>query len=125
MYVFVLYRDLLYVRREEIPFSVCEKLNEASAMLTPAEIISLRVKTVACAKRIFHMGKRIATLEARVTKLEELLSTQPADACPYCGERSLRMSHAGHVRGSPPNAWRYETWACGKCGRQDQRAKQF
>lgn len=50
------------------------------------------VRIVGWTKRIFSIAKRVATLEARITELELRLDRQPADACPYCGERAMRMS---------------------------------
>jgi uncharacterized protein with PIN domain len=67
--------------------------------------------------RLFAIGKRIATLEERVSALEEELKTAPADACPYCGERSMRLKHQSGLMGNPGQQWTEDTWTCDKCRR--------
>jgi uncharacterized protein with PIN domain len=68
---------------------------------------------------VFVLGKRIATLEERVTALEEALKSAPADACPYCGERALRLTHQNLMAmGNHPKRWTEETWTCGKCNKE-------
>jgi uncharacterized protein with PIN domain len=67
---------------------------------------------------VFVLGKRIATLEARVTALEEALQKQPPDACPYCGERAMRLTEQSGLLGNQGSQWTEETWTCGKCGKR-------
>jgi hypothetical protein len=69
---------------------------------------------------LWRLGKRIATLEERVTALEEQLkSAAPPDACPYCGERALRLTHQNlTVMGSHPKTWTEETSTCAKCNKE-------
>jgi hypothetical protein len=64
---------------------------------------------------IFKLGKRIATLESRVTALEETLKTAPADACPFCGELAMRLTEQSRLLGNPGQQWTDETWTCEKC----------
>jgi hypothetical protein len=74
---------------------------------------------------LWKMGKRIATLEERVTALEEQLKNGPipADACPYCGERALRLTEQSRAQGSHPKRWIEEYWTCGKCGKEYTKHK--
>jgi hypothetical protein len=66
--------------------------------------------------QVFAYGKRIATLEDRVTQLEARLSKQPGDACPYCGELAMRLTKQhSMVKGDHPKRWTEETWTCGEC----------
>jgi hypothetical protein len=68
------------------------------------------------AGKVFAYGKRIATLEDRVSELEARLNKQPGDACPYCGERSMRLTKQHYmVKGDHPKRWTEETWTCGEC----------
>lgn len=63
-------------------------------------------------------AKRYATLEARIAALEELLKTCPAEGCPYCGVRAMRLEKQNRmVRGDSPNLWRDDEWKCGACGK--------
>ena len=55
-----------------------------------------------CHKARRQTDCRAATLEARVTALEEALAKQPADVCPYCGERAVRVLH---VAGRDHRSW--------------------
>jgi len=66
---------------------------------------------------IFQIGKRIATLEERVTALEELLKKQPAEACSYCGERAVRLTAQSGLLGNPGKQWTEDTWTCAACNR--------
>jgi hypothetical protein len=68
-------------------------------MLTPAEGHVLS-RVLAWGKKTFALAKQIATLEARVAALEESLGKQPADACPFCGERAMRKTRAGPLMGA-------------------------
>jgi hypothetical protein len=65
---------------------------------------------------LWRLGKRIATLEERVTALEQQLKTAPADACPYCGERAMRLTkQPSMIKGDHPKRWTEEIWTCGAC----------
>jgi hypothetical protein len=65
---------------------------------------------------LWKLGKRIATLEERVTALEDALKTAPPDACPYCGKRALRLTSQGtFAMGDHPKRWTEGTWTCGEC----------
>jgi DNA-directed RNA polymerase subunit RPC12/RpoP len=65
---------------------------------------------------LWRLGKRIATLEERITALEQQLKTAPADACPYCGERAMRLAKQHYmVKGDHPKRWTEEDWICGSC----------
>jgi uncharacterized protein with PIN domain len=67
---------------------------------------------------LWRLGKRIATLEERVSTLEDALKTAPPEACPYCGERAQRLSHQSlTAMGTHPKRWTEETWTCGKCNK--------
>ncbi len=70
------------------------------------------------ADRLFKYGKQLATLEERVTALENALKTMPPEACPYCGERSMRLKWQSPLYGDPGKQWTEETWACNKCGKE-------
>jgi hypothetical protein len=77
-------------------------------------------------KRVWLYITRVAALEKRVTKLEEALAKQPADACPRCGERALRAETAGGVtKGEPPKQYREDTWKCEKCRWRERRVVYF
>ncbi len=89
-------------------------------MLTPAEM-SYGAKAVGWAKRIFLIGKRIAMLETRVTALEAALGKQPPEACPFCGERAMRMTDPGHLLGDQGRQWYVEVWTCEKCTKEQPR----
>jgi uncharacterized protein with PIN domain len=66
--------------------------------------------------QVFAYGKRIATLEDRVTQLETRLSKQPGNACQYCGELVMRLTKQYNmVKGDHPKRWTEETWTCGVC----------
>ncbi|MFZ2065267.1 MAG: hypothetical protein WAV27_04735 [Xanthobacteraceae bacterium] len=62
-------------------------------------------------------AKRYAELEQRVTALENALKTQPADVCPYCGERAMRLKEQSGLMGDPGKQWKREFWHCDKCGK--------
>jgi hypothetical protein len=66
---------------------------------------------------VFALGKRIATLEERVTHLEETLKTAPAESCPFCGARAQRLTHQSLPMGNPGKQWIEETWNCTECKR--------
>lgn len=89
-------------------------------MTTPIEVGAAK-KTFDWLKNgatyVFKLAKRIATLEERVTALEEALKTAPADACPYCGEHNMRLKYQSGLMGNPGQQWTEDTWTCDKCGR--------
>jgi len=66
---------------------------------------------------IFRLVKRIATLEERVTALENALKKQPPDSCPYCGERGMRLAEQSALLGNQGSQWTEEDWNCEKCGK--------
>jgi uncharacterized protein with PIN domain len=89
-------------------------------MVTPAEIGTGRaafnwIKN--WAGKVFQYGKRVATLEERVATLEQVLKTMPPDACPYCGERAMRLKEQSGVLGNQGTQWIEEDWRCEKCGK--------
>ena len=73
---------------------------------------------------IFALGKRIATLEARVTQLEAALGKQPAEACPYCGERAMRKTQEGRLLGGS-SKWKQDIWTCETCNKSEVRVVRF
>jgi uncharacterized protein with PIN domain len=89
-------------------------------MVTPVET-TITGKVFDWGKRwathIFQFGKRIATLEERVTALEEALKKAPAEACSYCGERAVRLSKQSVLKGEPGKQWTEDTWTCSACGK--------
>jgi hypothetical protein len=93
-------------------------------MTTPVEV-HFGTKALAWAKgafaQIFAIGKRVATLEARVTALEQALGKQPPDACPFCGERAMRMIDAGFLLGEQGKQWWEDVWTCEKCAKRQVR----
>jgi uncharacterized protein with PIN domain len=99
-----------------------------SAMTTPIEA-HIGAKGLGwirqAATYVFKFGKRIATLEERVTALEDALKKQPADACPYCGERGMRLSKQSLLMGDPGKQWTQDVWTCEKCGRKETRRKKL
>lgn len=88
--------------------------------MTPAER-QLFFHAVDWAKRVFAIGKRVATLEARVLALEDALGKQPADACHFCGERAMRKTASGHLMGDQGRQWWQDVWTCEKCGKTETR----
>jgi ribosomal protein L37AE/L43A len=76
-------------------------------------------------KQAFAFGKRYASLESRITAVEAALKKRPPDACPKCGERSMRLSKTWGVKGSSPNEYRIDDWQCGSCGHYEQRHVYF
>jgi ribosomal protein L37AE/L43A len=102
------------------PFSTCENLNESSAMATLMEG-HVFGKLTGWAKNAFTLVKRVATLEARVTALEQGKGgTTPYD-CPYCTERGMRKTKDGRVLGGAPYKWKEDVWTCQKCGKTEVR----
>jgi uncharacterized protein with PIN domain len=91
-------------------------------MVTPIELSTFtRVldRLKGAATYLWRLGTCIATLEERVTHLEEALKTAPAAACPYCGERAMRLRDQDlTVRGDRPKRWTEETWTCSKCNKE-------
>jgi hypothetical protein len=71
---------------------------------------------------VFRLAKRIATLEERVTALENALKTMPPDACPFCGERAMQMIEAGtYAKGPGPKKWWTDVWKCQAGGKEQER----
>jgi ribosomal protein L37AE/L43A len=70
------------------------------------------------ADKLFKYGKRIATLEERVSALENALKTLPPEACPFCGERAMRLQEQSGLMGDPGKQWTEEIWRCEKCGKK-------
>jgi hypothetical protein len=98
------------------------------AMTTPIEVhAGARVlgQIKHAATYIFQLGKRIATLEGRVTILEAALAKQPADACPFCGERAMRKTVDGRLFGGAPNQWKEDSWTCNVCNQTEKRVIRF
>ena len=89
--------------------------------VTPIEI-SFGAKAIGFVRkywgRVFVSPKRVATLEERITALEESLKAAPPDACPYCGERAMRLFRQSGVMGNPGKQWTEEDWVCGKCDKK-------
>jgi hypothetical protein len=84
-------------------------------------------KAVAWARHVFALGRRIATLEERVTALEEALETQPPRACPYCGQRAMRMLDQRGPLGDPGKQWMEDLWLCTNeaCKKRYREAKKI
>ena len=93
--------------------------------MTIGSEISLGTKIWGWAKQVVLIGKRIATLEARVTALEEALAKQPADACPFCGERGMRMTSKCVLLGDQGSQWWEEYWTCEKCAKSETRHRKL
>jgi hypothetical protein len=92
-------------------------------MVTPIDTVWWG-KALKWTTAIFKYGKRIATLEARVSALEEARGKQLPDACPYCGERGMRMVRQGRFMGGREK-WREDDWTCQKCGKTERRGLRF
>lgn len=69
--------------------------------------------------------EKIAHLERRVTAIEDQLGKIPADACPFCGERTMRMKSTHGPLGSIGNQYQQECWKCSSCNQQEPRIKRF
>jgi uncharacterized protein with PIN domain len=65
------------------------------------------------------------SLLERMTALETALQSCPGEACPYCGERTLRLKKASGPIGSGRGTWRRETWVCEACGKEDWRHRNY
>ena len=78
-------------------------------------------------KRGAKLTVKVATLEARVTALEEALAKQPADVCPYCGERAVRMTRSlgAIIDPGATTQWKKEWWTCAKCGQENEQLRKF
>jgi hypothetical protein len=88
-------------------------------MVTPVEVGAVK-KSLDWAKgavtSLWRLGKRIATLEERVSALEIESKSVPADGCPYCGERAMRLVFQNPtIMGDRPKQWTEETWFCVDC----------
>jgi len=77
------------------------------------------------AGKLFKYGKRLATLEERVTALEAALKTMPPKACPFCGEREMRLTEQSMVKGDPGKQWTEDYWTCAKCGKEYRETKKL
>ena len=76
------------------------------------------------AKSVFAYGKRIATLEARVSALEaDLHGEHPPEVCEFCGRRGMRKTLSYDP--TDFNEKRKEVWRCEKCGRTEDRIVRF
>jgi hypothetical protein len=111
------------------PFSARENsIVEWSTMTTPVETY-VGKKTLDSIKHgamyVFKLGRRIATLEARVTELEAKLAKRLPDGCPKCGEMAMRVTSNWGINGSPPNQWRQDEWKCEKCEYHEPRIVRF
>jgi hypothetical protein len=89
-------------------------------MVTPVEasagnVVIRWIKS--SADKLFKYGKRIATLEERVSALENALKTMPPEACPFCGERAMRLKEQSGLLGNQGKQWTEEDWLCEKCGK--------
>jgi hypothetical protein len=74
--------------------------------------------------RVFAYSKQIAMLEARVSALEATLAKQPADACPFCGDRAMRKTQdALHWSGA--KQWKQDVWTCQACKKTEIRVVHF
>ena len=76
-------------------------------------------------KAMSETPARVETLEQKVAKLEAEVASfhgkRPADVCPKCGERAVRLSKTHLRMGSFPNEHHYEDWGCQKCDFREQR----
>jgi hypothetical protein len=95
---------------------------------TPADV-GLIAKSYAFVRKyaglVFTIGKRIATLEQRVSDLEARLSKQPPNACPYCGEREMRKTYESTIQGDDRNQSRIDVWTCKACNETEKRVVRF
>jgi hypothetical protein len=100
-----------------MPFSACEKSKDGSAMWA-------QLKTAV--QGAIAIGRRIATLEGRVSALETQLEKRPPDGCSYCGERAMRRIPSQNdniLMGRGGSAPHYEeVWRCEKCSKTVTRA---
>ena len=76
-------------------------------------------------KRALSFAQRVATLEARVAALEDALRKQPGDACPFCGERAMRMKEQSRLLGNQGTQWWEEYWICEKCNKINTQHHKF
>jgi hypothetical protein len=87
--------------------------------VTPSVELSIAKRTLAWAKSLFALLKRVATLEARVSALEAALEKHPPDVCDFCGERGMRKAHSFGVMHGGTN--QLDVWTCEKCGKTENR----
>jgi hypothetical protein len=73
---------------------------------------------------VFAYGKQIAMLETRVSALEAALAKQPADTCPFCGERAMRKTQDGKLWGGAKQ-WKKDFWTCQACKKTEVRVVHF
>jgi hypothetical protein len=72
-----------------------------------------------------HIRGLEAELEGRITALEIALRKAPGEACPYCGEREMRLKKTSGPIGSGRGTWRREIWVCKACGKEDWRHRNY
>jgi len=80
------------------------------------------------ARSVFAYGKRIATLETRVSALEaDLHGKHPPEVCESCGARGMRrvIAFEPEVSYGGVNPRRKETWTCRECGQSEDRIVTF
>jgi hypothetical protein len=85
--------------------------------MTGSEFLGIGAKAWGWTKGTLLFLRRIATLEARVTALEDALGSQPADCCKACGVRAMRMTGKSMLLGNQGTQWWEEYWACENCGK--------
>jgi len=69
--------------------------------------------------------ERLTHLEERVTALEEKLLRVPANGCPFCGERAMRLKESLGPLGYGDKKYQQETWECNACGKMEPKIKRF
>jgi hypothetical protein len=77
------------------------------------------------AEQVLQYGKRVATLEERVTALEATLSKKTPDGCPFCGELAMRKTEDGRLLGPPPHQWKTDVWTCKACNQTERRVVHY
>jgi len=97
-------------------------------MVTSAEIPWLLRTWNAC-KSLWRWIKlksdKVDQLEMRVAALESALAKHPGDACPYCGERGMRMIWSSGIQYGAKEKYREEQWKCEACGKMEERLAKF
>lgn len=67
--------------------------------------------------RLKQAPDKIEALETRLAALEQLLETCPAECCPYCGVRAMRMDRQEARYNGQDVAGYNEIWNCADCGK--------
>ena len=97
-------------------------------MVTSAEIPRL-VRAWNAWKSLWRWLKqrmdKVDQLEARIAALESALAKRPADGCPYCGERAMRMIWSSGIQYGAKDKYREEQWRCASCGKMEERLVKF